>query len=78
MMRPNKMEGPTGITCVAVSPDNQVAAAGSLDKSIRFWGIQKGNFLGQFAGPTGHQDSVYAVGPVPHKLCHVAIRSAIP
>jgi len=61
MMRPNKMEGPTGITCVAVSPDNQVAAAGSLDKSIRFWGIQKGNFLGQFAGPTGHQDSVYAV-----------------
>jgi len=61
MVRPSKTEGPTGITCVAVSPDNQIAAAGSLDKSIRFWGIQKGNFLGQFAGTSGHQDSVYAV-----------------
>ena len=59
--KPNKTEGPTGITCVAISPDNQIAAAGSLDKSIRFWGIQKGNFLGQFAGPSGHDDSVYAV-----------------
>jgi len=61
LVRPDKAEGPTGITCVAVSPDNQVAATGSLDKSIRFWGIQKGNFLGQFAGHMGHQDSVYAV-----------------
>jgi glucose repression regulatory protein TUP1 len=61
MVRPNKSEGPTGITCVAVSPDNQVAAAGSLDKSILFWGIQNGNFLGQLAGPMGHHDSVYAV-----------------
>jgi len=61
MVKPNKSEGPTGITCVAISPDNQIAAAGSLDKSIRFWGIEKGNFLGQFDGPTGHVDSVYAV-----------------
>ena len=63
MVKPDNFEGTTqtGITCVAISPDNQMAAAGSLDRSICFWGIEKGNFLGQFDGTTGHSDAVYAV-----------------
>lgn len=57
----NEEQQSAGITCVSVSPDNQIIAAGSLDNSVRFWGISKGNFLGEFSGAVGHQDSVYAV-----------------
>lgn len=51
-----------GITTVAISPDCQLVAAGSLDKDIRIWNM-RGD---QLARLQGHKDSVYSVAFSPN------------
>lgn len=54
-----------GITTVAISPDCQLIAAGSLDKCIYVWNMQ-GHLLARLEGPCGHKDSVYSVAFSPN------------
>jgi general transcriptional corepressor TUP1 len=56
-----------GVTTVAFSPDTQLVAAGSLDKSVRVWSIPDGgNVVERLEGLDGHQDSVYSVAFSPN------------
>ncbi|TIA73404.1 hypothetical protein E3P84_02536 [Wallemia ichthyophaga] len=48
----------SGVTSVAISPDNRMVAAGSLDTKVRVWDVKTGNQLERL---TGHKDSVYSV-----------------
>ena len=50
-----------GVTTVAISPNGEYVAAGSLDKSVRVWDIRSGNLIARLDGPDGHKDSVYSV-----------------
>ena len=54
-----------GVTTVAMSPDGQYVAAGSLDKSVRVWDTRTGNLSERLDGPDGHKDSVYSVAFAP-------------
>jgi glucose repression regulatory protein TUP1 len=54
-----------GVTTVAMSPDGQYVAAGSLDRSVRVWDIRSGHPLERLDGPEGHKDSVYSVAFAP-------------
>lgn len=55
-----------GVTTVAISPDTQYVAAGSLDKSVRVWSIQDAILVERLEGPDGHKDSVYSVAFSPN------------
>lgn len=48
------------VTGVAISPNCQLVAAGSLDNSVSFWNMQ-GHPIGRLQDPEGHQDLVYSV-----------------
>lgn len=54
------------MTTVAISPDAQYVAAGSLDKSVRVWDIHAGFLVERLEGPDGHKDSVYSVAFSPN------------
>ena len=54
-----------GVTTVAISPDGQFVAAGSLDKSVRVWNIHNGMLVERLDGHDGHRDSVYSVAFAP-------------
>lgn len=54
-----------GVTTVAMSPDGQFVAAGSLDKSVRVWEVRGGILCDRLDGPDGHKDSVYSVAFAP-------------
>jgi glucose repression regulatory protein TUP1 len=51
-----------GITCVSISPDGRLVAAGSLDTEVRIWDVQTGQLLEKLLG---HRDSVYSVAFTP-------------
>lgn len=55
-----------GVTTVAISPDNQMVAAGSLDKSVRVWNANNGFLIERLEGEAGHKDSVYSVAFSPN------------
>jgi len=55
-----------GVTTVAISPNGMYVAAGSLDKSVRVWDMQKGTIIERLEGHEGHKDSVYSVAFSPN------------
>ena len=55
--------GSGGVSAVAFSPDNQLLASGSRDKTIRLWDPHTGQHKATF---TGHQDAVYSVAFSPN------------
>ncbi len=55
-----------GVTTVAISPDGQYVAAGSLDKSVRVWDSRSGYLVERLDGIEGHRDSVYSVAFAPN------------
>ena len=61
-----------GVTTVAISPNGDYVAAGSLDKSVRVWDILTGNVVCRLDGPDGHKDSVYSVAFSPDGECLVS------
>jgi len=54
-----------GVTTVAISPNGEYVAAGSLDKSVRVWDVRSGAIVARLDGPEGHKDSVYSVAFAP-------------
>ena len=50
-----------GVTTVAISPNGEYVAAGSLDKSVRVWDIRTETLIARLDGIDGHKDSVYSV-----------------
>ncbi|KAL6925989.1 hypothetical protein ACO0SA_000599 [Hanseniaspora valbyensis] len=54
-----------GVTTVTVSPDSQLIAAGSLDRTIRIWRLSTGELVDRLDSEnelgTGHKDSVYSI-----------------
>ena len=48
----------SGVNSVAISPDNQVLASGSDDKSIRLWNVATGEVIATLVGHTGFVQSV--------------------
>lgn len=61
-----------GVTTVAISPNGDYVAAGSLDKSVRVWDVANGSVVGRLDGPDGHKDSVYSVAFSPDGECLVS------
>lgn len=55
-----------GISSVAISPDGQYIAAGSLDKSVRIWDTTTGYLVERLQNPDGHKDKVYSVAFAPN------------
>ena len=55
--------GSGGVSAVAFSPDNQLLASGSRDKTIRLWDPHTGQHKATFIG---HQDAVYSVAFSPN------------
>ncbi|KDQ58593.1 hypothetical protein JAAARDRAFT_155131 [Jaapia argillacea MUCL 33604] len=55
---PNATATDAGVTSVAISPNGQLVAAGSLDAIVRIWDVNTGQLLERLRG---HQDSVYSV-----------------
>ncbi|EKM75143.1 hypothetical protein AGABI1DRAFT_80246 [Agaricus bisporus var. burnettii JB137-S8] len=55
---PGPLHRNAGITSVAISPNGEFAAAGSLDTVVRIWDINSGVLLMNLRG---HGDSVYSV-----------------
>lgn len=51
-----------GVTSVAISPNGQLVAAGSLDSVVRIWDVATGYLVERL---TGHRDSVYSVAFTP-------------
>ncbi|ODO06679.1 hypothetical protein I350_04037 [Cryptococcus amylolentus CBS 6273] len=58
-----------GITSVALSPDGNLVAAGSLDTMVRVWNVSTGQ---QVERLKGHKDSVYSVAFSPDGKCLVS------
>ncbi|KAF9051756.1 WD40-repeat-containing domain protein [Panaeolus papilionaceus] len=52
-----------GVTSVAISPDGNWVAAGSLDCIIRVWNVRTGKMVERLKG---HEDSVYSVAFTPN------------
>lgn len=55
-----------GVTTVAMSPDGNFVAAGSLDKSVRVWDTTRCILVERLDSPDGHRDSVYSVAFAPN------------
>jgi len=51
-----------GVTSVAISPNGQYVAAGSLDTVVRIWDVSTGQLVERLRG---HRDSVYSVAFTP-------------
>jgi general transcriptional corepressor TUP1 len=51
-----------GVTSVAISPNGQLVAAGSLDTIVRIWDVATGALVERLRG---HRDSVYSVAFTP-------------
>lgn len=54
--------GDAGVTSVAISPDDRLVAAGSLDTIVRLWDVRTGKLIDRLRG---HRDSVYSVAFTP-------------
>lgn len=54
------------MTTVAISPQGEYVAAGSLDKSVRVWDARTGMLIDRLDGVEGHKDSVYSVAFAPN------------
>ncbi|MDQ2099286.1 MAG: serine/threonine-protein kinase [Tychonema bourrellyi B0820] len=52
----------TYFTSVAISPEGQILASGCLDKTIKLWHLNNGNWIRDLKG---HSDSVYSVAISP-------------
>ena len=56
------MNTDAGVTSVAISPNGQLVAAGSLDTVVRIWDVATGVLVERLRG---HRDSVYSVAFTP-------------
>jgi hypothetical protein len=59
---PDPSNNDAGVTSVAISPNGQLVAAGSLDAIVRIWDVATGGLLERLRG---HRDSVYSVAFTP-------------
>jgi len=59
---PDPSNSDAGVTSVAISPNGQLVAAGSLDAIVRIWDVGTGGLLERLRG---HRDSVYSVAFTP-------------
>ena len=59
---PDSLNGDAGVTSVAISPNGQYVAAGSLDTVVRIWEVVTGLLVERLRG---HRDSVYSVAFTP-------------
>jgi len=50
-----------GVTNIAISPDGQCIAAGSLGRSSYVWELTTGHLIQRLDGPDGHSNSIYSV-----------------
>jgi len=60
---PDSLNNDAGVTSVAISPDGQWVAAGSLDTVVRIWEVASGKLVERLRG---HRDSVYSVAFTPN------------
>ncbi|KAG6857060.1 hypothetical protein H0H87_010025 [Tephrocybe sp. NHM501043] len=58
----DSLNNDAGVTSVAISPNGQLVAAGSLDTIVRIWDVSTGALLERLRG---HRDSVYSVAFTP-------------
>jgi len=58
----DSLNNDAGVTSVAISPNGQLVAAGSLDTVVRIWDVSTGALLERLRG---HRDSVYSVAFTP-------------
>ncbi|RDB30643.1 Transcriptional repressor tup12 [Hypsizygus marmoreus] len=58
----DSLNNDAGVTSVAISPNGQLVAAGSLDTIVRIWDVGTGALLERLRG---HRDSVYSVAFTP-------------
>jgi glucose repression regulatory protein TUP1 len=59
---PDSLNNDAGVTSVAISPNGQLVAAGSLDTVVRIWDVGTGALVERLRG---HRDSVYSVAFTP-------------
>ncbi len=59
---PDSLNNDAGVTSVAISPNGQFVAAGSLDTVVRIWDVATGVLVERLRG---HRDSVYSVAFTP-------------
>jgi len=59
---PDSLNNDAGVTSVAISPNGQFVAAGSLDTVVRIWDVNTGVLVERLRG---HRDSVYSVAFTP-------------
>ncbi|KAG6900375.1 hypothetical protein C0993_011725 [Termitomyces sp. T159_Od127] len=59
---PDSLNNDAGVTSVAISPNGQFVAAGSLDTVVRIWDVATTQLVERFRG---HKDSVYSVAFTP-------------
>jgi len=58
----DSLNNDAGVTSVAISPNGQYVAAGSLDTVVRIWDVSTGQLVERLRG---HRDSVYSVAFTP-------------
>jgi len=58
----DSVNGDAGVTSVAISPNGQFVAAGSLDTVVRIWDVATAQLVERLRG---HRDSVYSVAFTP-------------
>jgi glucose repression regulatory protein TUP1 len=59
---PDSLNNDAGVTSVAISPNGQLVAAGSLDTVVRIWDVTTAQLVERLRG---HKDSVYSVAFTP-------------